>query len=87
MATGLAERLAAELDALLLPALPYGETWTTAGWKGTISISFTTLVALVTDIGASLADQKVASLVLVNGHFGNTAPLEQAARALITTTC
>ncbi len=84
MATGLAERLAAELDALLLPALPYGETWTTAGWKGTISISFTTLVALVTDIGASLAHQKVAALVLVNGHFGNSAPLEQAARALIT---
>ena len=32
MATGLAERLADQLDALLLPALPYGETWTTAGW-------------------------------------------------------
>ena len=84
MATGFAERLAAELDALLLPALPYGETWTTAGWKGTISFSFNTLVALVTDIGAALAAQKVTALILVNGHFGNSAPLEQAARTLIT---
>ncbi|MBN8637597.1 MAG: creatininase family protein [Anaerolineae bacterium] len=84
MATGLAERLADQLDALLLPALPYGETWTTAGWKGTISISFNTLVALTTDIGAALAAHKVAALIIVNGHFGNSAPLEQAARALIT---
>ena len=84
MATGLAERLAEEFDALLLPALPYGETWTTAGWKGTISISFNTLVALVTDIGVALAAQQVSALIIVNGHFGNHAPLEQAARVLVT---
>lgn len=84
MATGLAERLAEAFDALLLPALPYGETWTTAGWKGTISISFNTLVALVIDIGAALAAQDVAALIIVNGHFGNHAPLQQAARVLVT---
>lgn len=83
MATGLAERLAEQLDAMLLPAIPYGETWTTAGWAGTISLSFDTVVALTVDIGAALAAQKVAAFVIVNGHFGNQAPLEQAARTLV----
>jgi creatinine amidohydrolase len=82
MATGLAERLAAELDALLLPAIPYGETWTTSGYPGTISLSFDTLRAIVVDIGSALAAQNVAALIVVNGHFGNGAPLEQAARFL-----
>lgn len=83
MAAGLAERLAQALDALLLPPLPYGETWSTAGYAGTISISFNTLMAIVLDIGASLAAQKFGGLVVVNGHFGNQAPLEQAARILV----
>lgn len=84
MAAGLAERLADQLDAMLLPAIPYGETWTTAGWAGTISLSFNTLVAIAVDIGAALAAQNVSALVIVNGHFGNQAPLEQAARTLVT---
>lgn len=82
MATGLAARLADELDALLLPAIPYGETWTTSGYPGTISLSFDTLRAIVMDIGTALAAQNTAALVIVNGHFGNGAPLEQAARSL-----
>lgn len=84
MAAGLAERLAEVLDALLLPAVPYGETWTTAGWAGTITLGFNTMVAIAVDIGTALAAQNVAALVIVNGHFGNQAPLEQAARTLTT---
>lgn len=84
MAAGLAEHLADHLDAMLLPAIPYGETWTTSGWAGTISLSFNTLLAIAVDIGTALVAQKVAALVIVNGHFGNQAPLEQAARTLLT---
>lgn len=84
MATGFAERLSEELDALLLPAIPYGETWTTSGYPGTISLSFNTMLAIITDIGASLAAQQTAALIVVNGHFGNQAPLEQASRILQT---
>jgi creatinine amidohydrolase len=82
MASGLAEHLAEQLDAMLLPAIPYGETWTTAGWAGTISLSFNTLLAIMIDIGTALAAQKLAALIVVNGHFGNQAPLEQASRVL-----
>lgn len=84
MAIGLAERLNQALDALLLPAIPYGETWTTSGYPGTISLSFNTLVALVVDIGSALATHNVSALVIVNGHFGNQAPLQHASRQLQT---
>ena len=84
MATGFAERLSEALDGMLLPAIPYGETWTTSGYPGTISLSFNTVLAIILDIGSALAAQGLSALVIVNGHFGNQAPLEQASRQLQT---
>jgi creatinine amidohydrolase len=82
MADGFAARLAAELDAVLLPAIPYGETWSTSGFPGTISLSPETIRSIVLDIGRSLHDQGVRALVIINGHFGNRAPIELACREL-----
>jgi creatinine amidohydrolase len=82
MAAELARRLAAQLDAVLLPPVPYGETWSTSGYPGTVTLSFATVQAIAVDIGRSLHAQGVRALIVVNGHFGNRAPLEQAARIL-----
>jgi len=41
------------------------------GFAGTVSISATTLAAIVTDIAESLAQQGVEQLIVVNGHGGN----------------
>lgn len=78
----LARRLAEGIDGLLLPPLPYGETWSTEGYAGTLSIGADTLQAIVTDIGRGLARNGVAGLIVVNGHFGNRDPITRAARAL-----
>lgn len=75
---GLAARLAAELDAVLLPPVPYGETWSTSGYPGTVTLSAETVAQIVRDIGASLKQQGARALVIVNGHFGNRAPIERA---------
>ena len=80
----LARRLAVELDALLLPPVPYGETWNTSGYPGTVTISFATVQALLVDIARSVQAHGVRALLVVNGHFGNRAPLEQAARQLLS---
>jgi len=80
----LARRLAVELDALLLPPVPYGETWNTSGYPGTVTISFATVQALLVDIAHSVQAHGVRALLVVNGHFGNRAPLEQAARQLLS---
>ncbi len=80
--SGLAARLAEALDALLLPAIPYGETWNTEGFAGTLSLSFDTVRSIVFDLGKGLKRQNVRALVVVNGHFGNHMPIELACRSL-----
>ncbi|MFT4044903.1 MAG: creatininase family protein [Gordonia sp. (in: high G+C Gram-positive bacteria)] len=81
----LARLLAIELDALLLPSIGYGATWTNAGYPGTVSLSPATVRSIVTDIGASLRDGQlhVCGLVVVNGDWGNRMPLMNAAQELI----
>jgi creatinine amidohydrolase len=54
-----------------LPPITFSCSHEHAAWPGTVSISATTLVAVVHDIAASLRRAGVAQLVLVNGHGGN----------------
>lgn len=80
MAEELARRLAKAAGALLLPPVHYGETSGNNGFPGTISLGFDTVRRIALDICASLRDGGVAGLVIVNGDFGNQAPLKLAAR-------
>jgi len=82
MAAGVARRIAEGCDGLLLPAIAYGDAWTTEGWAGTLSLSPETLRASVLDIGRGLQRMGVKGLVTVNGHFGNREPINLAARSL-----
>ena len=82
MSAGLAARLAEHIDALLLPPIPYGETWNNSRFPGTVSISFSTARALILDIALSLKKTGVKALIIVNGHYGNRAPIELACREL-----
>ncbi len=82
MATGVARRIAEGCDGLLLPAIAYGDAWTTEGWAGTLSLSPETLRRSVEDIGRGLQRMGVKGLITVNGHFGNREPINLAARGL-----
>ena len=82
MAEGLSRRIAAEIGGLLLPAVPYGETSGNLGFPGTIALSFETTLAVATDIAASLHRHGARGLVIVNGDFGNRAPLALAAQRI-----
>lgn len=77
-----ARLLAEHFDGLLLPAVPYGETWATSGYPGTVSLSPATVTAVAVDIGRAVADFGVRGIVIVNGDFGNRVPLAAAARTL-----
>lgn len=81
-AQAVAERLADALDALLLPAIGYGATWNMSGYPGTVTLRPETVEALAVDIGRGVEDAGARSLVLVNGDWGNRAPLARAAEAL-----
>lgn len=83
LAAGVARRIAEGVDdALLLPAIAYGDAWTAEGWAGTLSLSPNTLRSAVIDIGRGLHRMGVRGLVTINGHFGNREPVALAARAL-----
>ena len=83
MAHGVAGRVAGVLDALLLPPVAYGDAWNNEAFPGTLSLSPTTLRAVIDDIGQGLRRMGVRGLVIVNGHFGNREPIALAARALV----
>ncbi|WP_382306932.1 creatininase family protein [Herbiconiux sp. UC225_62] len=78
----IAARLADHYSGLLLPPVPYGETWDNAGFPGTISLSASTVTAICVDIATSAMSFGVTTLVIVNGDYGNRAPVHAAARQL-----
>ncbi|ARO14176.1 creatinine amidohydrolase [Ketogulonicigenium robustum] len=82
LALGVARAIADPLDALLLPAMPYGDAWNNAAYPGTLSLSPATLQAAIVDIGEGLRQMGVAGLIILNGHFGNHEPMLLAARRL-----
>lgn len=82
MATELARRVAGDVEGLLMPTVAYGETSNNAGFAGTLSLSFDTVVAIALDLGRALADQGARGFVIINGDFGNQAPLKLAAKRM-----
>ena len=71
-----------DLDLWLLPALGYTKSNEHAWAPGTVWLSATTLLAVLDDIGRSVAMLPAKKLVFVNGHGGNTALLNVANREL-----
>lgn len=78
-----AAALAERDGGVLLPSVPYGDTWNNAGYPGTISLRASTVIAIATDIGEALRTAGAAGLVIVNGDWGNRQPLYTATRALL----
>jgi len=71
----------AKVRALVLPEINFGVTRYSAAFTGAVTISETTLLALVVEICASLRAQGFRHEVIVNSHFepAHVATLRQAA--------
>jgi len=64
----------------ILPTLSYGRSVEHAGFVGTVTLLTDTLLAVCRDVGRSIAASGFHRLVFVNGHGGNVALLDVAAR-------
>jgi len=78
----LCRRLAPRLEMPALPVMPYGITKSLRTYPGSCSLSPATLEAFLYDLGASLAQNGLRRLFVINGHGGNTAALRAAAGRL-----
>jgi creatinine amidohydrolase len=74
--------IADELNALVCPPIHYGQVRGLAGYPGGVPVEESTLLAYCRDVFVSIADWGFDSLVVINGHGGNTRTLKEAAWAV-----
>ncbi len=78
----IAERAAAQADALVAPVLAYTPAPFNMAFKGTLSVSVETFRAQVTEILAGLHQHGFGHIYVLNAHGANLEPLQGAASAL-----
>ena len=76
------ELVPAELPIYALPPVCYGRSNEHIGFPGTMSVTAQTFLAVVRDLGASIAASGFEKVVLYNTHGGNTSLVDVLARDL-----
>jgi creatinine amidohydrolase len=76
------EKIPSELPVYALPPVHYGKSNEHIGFPGTLSVSASTFMAVLRDLGASLSSAGFKKLVLYNTHGGNTSLIDVMARDL-----
>jgi creatinine amidohydrolase len=75
-------KLPADLPVYALPPVHYGKSNEHIGFPGTLSVSSSTFMAVLRDLGSSLSKVGFRKLVLYNTHGGNTSLVDVMARNL-----
>jgi len=75
-------KLPADAPVYALPPVHYGKSNEHTGFPGTLSVSSSTFMAVLRDLGASLSSAGFRKLALYNTHGGNTALIDVMARDL-----
>ncbi|MDP9052324.1 MAG: creatininase family protein [Acidobacteriota bacterium] len=75
-------QIPADLPIYALPPICYGKSNEHIGFPGTLSVSAATFMAVLHDLGASIAAAGFQKLVLYNTHGGNTSLVDVMARDL-----
>jgi creatinine amidohydrolase len=76
------EKLPPESSIYALPPVHYGKSNEHIGFPGTLSVSASTFMAVLRDLGASVSSAGFKKLVLYNTHGGNTSLIDVMARDL-----
>ncbi|MFW9812589.1 MAG: creatininase family protein [Candidatus Thorarchaeota archaeon] len=76
----LAEKIANNTNALVLPTIPFGESWDFNHIEGTISIHPTALVDYYVSVLKGIFKHGFRYVLVLNGHGGNAAIIKQAAK-------
>ena len=69
-------------SVVIMPALPYGSTEDIRGFAGTVSIGSELLTQVLDKICEQLFDYGFRHFIIMNGHGGNSKPIENTAHRL-----
>ncbi len=83
LAEAFVHRVAQKSCGLVLPALPFGYSWTWRDIPGTLTLRFETFTELIRDVAESVTRYGVKALCIVTGHEANRSPLKYALREKI----
>lgn len=73
-------RVAEKTDVIVTPTIPFGISVHHMDFPGTIALTPETLTGLLTDICSSLIRHGVRTILVINGHGGNTPVITEALR-------
>jgi creatinine amidohydrolase len=79
--TYLAEKVANKTRALVLPTIPFGDSWVFNNFEGTISVTPEALSEFYISIMKGVFKHGFRYLVILNGHGGNIPALTAAAKS------
>ena len=71
IASAISRELASAYSLMQLPPVTISCSHEHSAWRGTVSISPTTLYSMISDIYRSITDSGLSSLVILNCHGGN----------------
>jgi creatinine amidohydrolase len=67
-------------NTIILPAVPYGVSLHHNEFQMTMSLEPHTLQMVIEDLFSSIIKNRIRRILVINGHDGNIAPIESAAR-------
>jgi creatinine amidohydrolase len=67
----ISRRVAQELEAFLIPSIPYSMSECHGDMEGTVWLKPATLSSVLHDVAVSLREQGIKRLLVLNGHGGN----------------
>ncbi len=76
----LAEKIANQTKALVLPTIPFGDSWIFNHLQGTVTVNPRILVEYYASVMEAVFKQGFQYILALNGHGGNTSHLAEAAR-------
>lgn len=71
-----------ELQACILPTLPFSQVWSLAGHAGALDIGQPLLTELLVKLAENMAVYGITTTAVINSHFGNFDAMKAAARIL-----
>jgi len=78
--TYLAEKIAEKTNALVLPTIPFGDSWDFNNFLGTVSVEPKVLADFYTSVMKGIFKNRFRYLIVLNGHGGNVPALKLAAK-------